>query len=68
MKELTVTGSFASTPSSWGRALRLMADGSVNLKPLISGIFPITEWRTAFDIVEQRSGLKTLLRPVEEPA
>jgi L-iditol 2-dehydrogenase len=66
LKELTVTGTFASTPASWRQALRLMADGVVNLKPLISGVFPITEWRAAFDMVEQRSGLKTLLRPVEE--
>jgi threonine dehydrogenase-like Zn-dependent dehydrogenase len=43
-----------------------MADGSVTLKPLISGIFPITEWRTAFDLFERRSGLKTLLQPVAE--
>jgi len=66
-KELGVTGSNASTPSSWARALALMADGSVNLAPLVSGVFPITEWRAAFDIFEQRSGLKTLLQPVEEP-
>jgi L-iditol 2-dehydrogenase len=65
-KELSVTGSNASTPGSWARALRLMADGSVDLKPLVSGVFPITEWRKAFDIFEQRSGLKTLLQPVEE--
>jgi L-iditol 2-dehydrogenase len=65
-KELSVTGSNASVPSSWDRALRLMADGSVTLKPLISGIFPITEWRTAFDLFERRSGLKTLLQPVAE--
>jgi L-iditol 2-dehydrogenase len=66
MKELTVTGTFASTPSSWPRALRLMADGVVDVKPLISGVFSITEWRAAFDTVEQRSGLKTLLTPVED--
>jgi L-iditol 2-dehydrogenase len=64
-KELGVTGSNASTPSAWTRALRLMASGSVSLKPLVSGVYPITEWRTAFDIFEQRSGLKTLLQPVE---
>jgi L-iditol 2-dehydrogenase len=68
LKELTVTGSFASTPPSWVRALRLMAEGSVRLSPLISDTFPITQWRSAFDIVEGRSGLKTLLTPVEEGA
>jgi hypothetical protein len=38
----------------------------VDVKPLISGVFSITEWRAAFDTVEQRSGLKTLLTPVED--
>ena len=67
-KELAVTGSNASTPSSWIRALRLMADGAVNTEALISGIFPVTEWRVAFDAFEQRTGLKTILQPVEEGA
>jgi L-iditol 2-dehydrogenase len=63
-KELTVTGSNASVPSAWRRALQLLATGAVQTEPLVSGIFPITEWRTAFDTFEQHSGLKTLLQPV----
>jgi L-iditol 2-dehydrogenase len=63
-KELTVTGSNASVPSAWHRALQLMATGTVQTEPLISSVFPVTEWRTAFDTFEQGSGLKTLLQPV----
>jgi L-iditol 2-dehydrogenase len=65
-KELTVTGSFASVPSAWVRAIRLMEDGIVNLEPLVSGVFPLSEWRKAFDIFENRTGLKTVLQPDEE--
>jgi L-iditol 2-dehydrogenase len=62
-KELTVTGSNASTPSSWVRALRLMAGGAVQTEPLISGVYPIDEWREAFDVFERKSGLKTMFEP-----
>jgi L-iditol 2-dehydrogenase len=63
-RELTVTGSFASIPSAWPRALRLMAEGKVKTAPLITDIFPVTDWRKAFDTFETRRGIKTLLKPV----
>jgi len=63
-KELVVTGSNASVPSAWRRALRLLADGLVRTEPLVSGVYPLTEWRAAFDEFEQRGGVKTVLQPV----
>jgi L-iditol 2-dehydrogenase len=41
-KELAVTGSNASVPSAWTRALKLLADGLVKTEPLVSGVFPLT--------------------------
>jgi L-iditol 2-dehydrogenase len=67
-KELTVTGSNATVPSAWTRALRMMEQGVVKAEPLISGMFPVSEWRAAFDAFERRAGLKTILQPVEEGA
>ncbi len=67
-RELTVTGSNASVPSAWNRALELLATGKVQAEPLVSGVFPITEWREAFDVFERRSALKTVLQPVGEGA
>ncbi|PZR98157.1 MAG: alcohol dehydrogenase [Chloroflexi bacterium] len=66
LKEVTVTGSNASVPSAWDRALRLMASGAVQTEPLVSNIMPLTEWHTAFDAFEKRIGLKTLLYPEQE--
>lgn len=63
-RELSVTGSNASVPSAWNRALELMATGMVQTEPLVSRVFPITEWREAFDVFERRSALKTVLQPV----
>jgi L-iditol 2-dehydrogenase len=64
-KELIATGSFASTPESWRKAIRLLADGTVQTMPLITDIFGVNDWRKAFDSFEQRNGIKTLLQPVE---
>lgn len=63
-KELVVTGSNASVPSAWDKALKLLAAGVVDTAPLISSTFPITDWERAFQTFEDRSGVKTLLTPV----
>ncbi len=63
-RELIVTGSNASVPASWTRALQLMASGQVQTAPLISGSYPVTEWQAAFDLFETKQGVKTLLKPV----
>jgi L-iditol 2-dehydrogenase len=63
-RELSVTGSNASVPSAWERALNLMATGAVKTEPLVSETFPLTDWRKAFDVFERRSALKTVLQPV----
>jgi L-iditol 2-dehydrogenase len=65
-KELRVTGSFATVPSSWHRALSLMASGAVNTERLVSRVFPLEKWRDAFDLFESKAVLKTALSPVEE--
>lgn len=62
-KELQATGSNASVPSAWRRALRLMGEGKVRTEPLISHEFALDEWRPAFDIFEARAGVKLLFRP-----
>jgi L-iditol 2-dehydrogenase len=62
-KELTVTGSNASVPSAWRRALVLLAEGKVQTRPLISHMFPLSDWRQAFDLFERRSGVKMVLLP-----
>jgi L-iditol 2-dehydrogenase len=63
-KELVVTGSNASVPSAWLKAIRLIGSGTVQTKPLITHRFDVTEWDKAFATFEDRSGIKTLLRPV----
>ncbi len=62
-RELIVTGSNASVPYAWERALRLMEHGLVNTHALISNIYSIHEWQSAFNAFEAKQGLKILLTP-----
>ncbi|PIE34685.1 hypothetical protein CSA56_07085 [candidate division KSB3 bacterium] len=65
-KELKVTGSLGSRRNSWQKALQLSAQGNVQMRPLISNIFPITEWKQAFSLFEEKQGLKLILTPVDD--
>ncbi|MBC7813590.1 MAG: zinc-binding dehydrogenase [Burkholderiales bacterium] len=63
-RELTVTGSNASIPSAWLKALRLISTGTVQTKALVTHQFDITDWEAAFATFEDRTGVKALFRPV----
>jgi L-iditol 2-dehydrogenase len=62
-KELTVTGGFASTPTSWARAMTLLQNGLVDLAPLVSRSYPLEQWSDAFDATRRGDGVKLLLVP-----
>ena len=62
-KELVVTGSNASTPESWLRALALLRSGQVQTEPLISHRYPLHEWREAFETFEAGRGVKLIFAP-----
>ncbi len=63
MKEINITNSYASEPTSWETALELMKNGKVDLKPLIGKKYPIGQWCEAFDAVIRKEGYKTLIIP-----
>jgi L-iditol 2-dehydrogenase len=63
-KELVVTGSNASVPAAWIRALDLLRSGQVQTAPLITHDYPVTDWQAAFDLFDAKDGVKTLLLPV----
>jgi L-iditol 2-dehydrogenase len=63
-KELIATGSNASVPSAWTRALQLLASGQVSTKRLITHQFPVTEWEKAFATFDDRAGVKALIKPM----
>ena len=62
-KELSVTSGFASTPSSWVRALELIESRQVELEPLLSDAVPLGEWARAFAATRAGAGIKYVLVP-----
>jgi len=62
-KELRVTGSLGQRWTSWQRALTLMAQGQVDTRSLVSHVLPLTDWRKAFRLFEEKQGLKIVLEP-----
>jgi L-iditol 2-dehydrogenase len=64
-KELIVTGSNASVPSAWDKALKLLATGVVQTAPLITHSYPVTDWQQAFDTFDTRAGIKAVLTPAD---
>jgi L-iditol 2-dehydrogenase len=61
--ELTVSAGFASNPASWRRAMTLLADGAVELAPLVTEVLPIADWRRAFDASRAGAGVTYVLDP-----
>jgi len=62
-KELTVTSGFASTPTSWRTAMRLIEEGDVVLTPLITEQVPLNDFFEALDAAARGAGLKTVVVP-----
>ncbi|MEZ4659172.1 MAG: zinc-binding dehydrogenase [Caldilineaceae bacterium] len=62
-KEVQMSGSFATIPSSWRKALRLLENGQVQTAPLITHTWALADWQAAFDTFERRDGLKNVFLP-----
>jgi L-iditol 2-dehydrogenase len=63
-KQLTVAGTVCYTARTWARMFEMFDEGRITLEDLVSHKLPITDWRTAFDLVSNRQSLKVLMYPV----
>jgi L-iditol 2-dehydrogenase len=61
--ELTITSGFASTPSSWRKALELVGARRVELEPLVTEVVPLEAWERAFAATRAAEGIKFVLAP-----
>jgi len=64
-KELKVTGFFSQKWTSWERGLKLLGEGKVQTKPLVTEELPLTEWKKGFENKEKGKAIKTVLYPVD---
>ncbi len=62
-KDATFSGVMGGNAKEWRTALKLVVSGKVKTEPLVSHIFPMSEWEKAFALTANREGLKILLTP-----
>jgi len=62
-KEVTVRGSLGQRWTSWRTALRMLSDGLVRAKPLISDVLPLSKWEMGFQKARRKEGVKIILKP-----
>ena len=62
-KEVETTVSFASEPTSWDIMIKILSNGNLQIEPLISDVYMLEDWKTAFDKFRNKAGFKILLTP-----
>lgn len=61
-KAVTLQGSFSHTYPTWERVISLMSTGQLNLDPVIGGIYPLSDWLTAFSRMEEGENVKSVIQ------
>jgi L-iditol 2-dehydrogenase len=62
-KELTIHGSFRRQPSTWYRAIKLVANKTIDAKSIITHVFPLARAEEGFQILMRKEGIKAILVP-----
>jgi L-iditol 2-dehydrogenase len=62
-RELTVTSGFASTPTSWRRAILLLEQRAIDLDVLVSEVASLADWTDVFARTRRGEGIKYLFEP-----
>jgi len=63
-KNVTLQGSFSHNWPIWERVIALLASRQLSVAPIIGGVWPITEWHTAFEKMHAGEVVKSVLSPV----
>jgi L-iditol 2-dehydrogenase len=62
-KNVTLQGSFSHNWPIWERIIRLIATGALDVRPITGGIWPITQWKEAFEAMHSGRIVKAVLKP-----
>ena len=63
-KNVRLQGSFSHNWPIWEKVIGLLSKGTLDVKPIIGGIWPITEWHEAFEKMHSGEVVKSVLKPV----
>jgi 2-desacetyl-2-hydroxyethyl bacteriochlorophyllide A dehydrogenase len=61
--EKTILGCWTHTSSTWNRAISLLSNKKVDLKPLITHVLPLENVEEGFHLFNTRKAIKVLLKP-----
>jgi alcohol dehydrogenase/L-iditol 2-dehydrogenase len=62
-KNLTLQGSFSHNWPVWERVLAMLASRQLDVRPIIGGVWPLEQWRDAFERMHRGDVVKAVLRP-----
>ncbi|TDB64640.1 zinc-binding dehydrogenase [Arundinibacter roseus] len=62
-KNVTLQGSFSHNWPMWEKVLSLLSSGRLDVKPIIGGVWPVTEWHEAFENMHSGRVVKSILKP-----
>lgn len=62
-KNVTLQGSFSHNWPIWERVIALLASGKLDVRPIIGGVWPITQWHKAFEKMHKGEVVKSVLKP-----
>ncbi|QDT38900.1 zinc-binding dehydrogenase [Stratiformator vulcanicus] len=62
-KNVTLQGSFSHNWPIWEAVIRMMADGTLDVGPLIGGVWSLEDWHEAFETMHGGSIAKAVLTP-----
>jgi L-iditol 2-dehydrogenase len=63
-KNVRLQGSFSHNWPVWEKVISLLSNGMLDVKPIIGGIWPITDWHEAFEKMHKGEIVKSVLKPV----
>jgi L-iditol 2-dehydrogenase len=62
-KNVTLQGSFSHNWPIWERVIALLSSSALDVKPIIGGIWPISDWQEAFEKMHSGEVVKSVLKP-----
>jgi L-iditol 2-dehydrogenase len=63
-KNVTLQGSFSHNWPVWERVIALLSNGQLDVQPIIGGVWPLPDWREAFEAMHRGEVIKSVLRPL----
>ena len=63
-KNIRLQGSFSHNWPIWEKVIELLSKGTLDVKPIIGGVWPISDWEKAFKEMHSGKIIKSVLKPV----